>query len=345
MIHTAKFYVELNQTDVYFLQRKYRKEITQINIIHQGITTKFIYKFGQWTMNVNIDFIEILGKCDIVQNDIEEIKTILNSYLYTIFEDLKRELILIRLDYRFDIKVMDKKKREVLMLLYKKTTDKHRFQRKNGKYKTTIYFNSKSIHSIAYLKEEERIDKKGVVREWEENVMRFEVRLQNKHLNYMKRNYGLQKSLDNYLNKNFWDNYMHKNLGAILYSGDYYTIYHADKIIAKSALKENDKKFVREFLIDVSKKGIAGSKKIVDVSKEEIPLTIKQEEKEGKKEKGKVKFKYSRYKFNRAINLLSQIHINPILIPINLKNSPSSIKNPFNIDEVYTEHSSWQSIA
>ena len=107
---------------------------------------------------------------------------------------------------------------------------------------------------------------------------------------------------------------MIKNIQKIVYKGDYYNIYHADKIIENSKLKEIDKKLIRDFLIDVSKSGITGAK--------------------FKKKKDKT-LKYTNYKYNKAIKLLEELNINPILIPKNLKapngKSYSYIKNPFNL--------------
>lgn len=63
--------------------------------------------------------------------------------------------------------------------LYNKTVDKFGFKKKFNKYDTTIYFNSKSIQSKIYDKEIERKDNVEIIKDYEKDVLRFEVAIRN----------------------------------------------------------------------------------------------------------------------------------------------------------------------
>lgn len=127
MIHTAKFYLQLNNEDINFLENKYWETISLIscridNVYKEnGITTIFTKLYNNWYMYLIIDFIKLIGKADINEEDYSEVQDKINQYLYDIFEDNRRELILIRLDYRLDVKVEAKADRETIMYLYNKT--------------------------------------------------------------------------------------------------------------------------------------------------------------------------------------------------------------------------------
>ncbi|NMM64227.1 hypothetical protein HBE96_16500 [Clostridium sp. P21] len=313
MIHTAKFYLKLSNEDINFLENKYWEFISltscKIDDVYKekGIATTFTKIYSNWYMYCTIDFIKLIGKADIKEADYSRVQDKINQYLYDIFQDNKRELILIRLDYRLDVKIETKKDRELIMYLYNKTAEKYKFKRKYNQYDITIYFNSKSIQSKCYDKEAERISKSQPIEKYEEDVLRFEVVLENKHLNYMKRQHNIEKTLKKYFSDTLYKKYMEENLGVLLYEGDYYKIYLAEKIIKESEIKESDKKALRELLVDISKHTVTGA----------MEITNDKDEK-----------KYSKYKFAKYLRLLGAMKINPILIPKNMK-SPSYVKNPF----------------
>lgn len=311
MVHTAKFYLMVEDEEVYKLEKKHKENITLIGSKldgqHMGLTTTFIRRYNNWLMFVTVDFIKLLGRCDIVEQDYKEIEQKIGNFLFYIFGENK-ELILIRLDYRLDFQTNDKE-RELLLTLYGKALDKYRFKKKYNIYKSSIYFNSKSMQIVIYDKEIEKFAKGKDKEEFEKNILRFEVRLQNRHINYLKRTYGLEKVLQNYLTERFWEKYMVENLGCFLYFGNYYKIYMAEKIINNSNIKDRDKHFIREFLVDVSIRGVTGAKNMINENQQN---------------------KYTKYTFNKAMKILVELNINPILIPKNLKGIPSFLENPLN---------------
>lgn len=306
MVHTAKLYIILRHEEKYMIERKYKSSITligtKLNEIYKGMVITFTKRYNQWFMFLTVDFIKLLEKCDITERDYKEVEYKINTFIYNIFGNLNNELILIRLDYRLDIKVKNEEERKLLMHLYKKTQDKYRFKKKYDKYKSTIYFNSKSVQSTVYDKEEERDAKNQDVENYEEDVLRFEVRLQNRHLNYMKYAHKIQKTLENYFNHKLYSKYMEENLGLLLCKGNYFRMYKCEKIIGNSELSVKNKKELRDFLIIISKKGM------------EI-----------------AKSNYSRYKFKKFIKQLEKLNINPIIIPKNykIKLQEGYMLNPF----------------
>jgi hypothetical protein len=315
MIHTAKFFLLLSKKDVDFITKKYNERITLIgdivDINFKGIKTSIIKKMNKWILFVTIDCIELLGKADILEEDFNDLNNKMNDYLFGIFNNRERELILLRLDYRLDVVIKKVEQRELLLYLYvKKTTEKYMHKKKYSEFDTSVYFNTNSKQCFCYDKDFQRTVNNQEIMEYEKDVIRYEVRLQNKHLNYNKRTHGIDKNIKNYFKEDLWRKYMEKDLGNILYKGDYYKIYMADKIILNSNLiKESEKKFIREFLCDVSLKNINGVKEMID---------------------SHGKLKYTKYKFNKAIKVLGLLGINPLLIPKNLK-IDSHIENPFKL--------------
>jgi hypothetical protein len=67
-----------------------------------------------------IDFIKLLKKSDICENDILEINNEISSFKLDICDSKDIEEVLIRVDYRFDV-VINSKDRETLLYLYNKT--------------------------------------------------------------------------------------------------------------------------------------------------------------------------------------------------------------------------------
>ncbi|MGK4042957.1 phage/plasmid replication protein [Heyndrickxia oleronia] len=319
LIHTAKFYIEIEEIELGLLCRKFKEHVTmlakKIDSNFKGITTTITNRFNQWWIFINIDFIEILGKSDITKKDNNEIIKKINQYLFSIFGENDKELTLIRIDYRLDAVVENSEHRSLLIKLYKKSIEHYGFKKKYDQFDTTVYFNSKSIQVIVYDKECERTAHLKDIKPYEEDVLRFEVRLTNRHLNYMKKACGLPKKLEYYLDNNFWLKYMKLNLLPAFFNGSFYKINIATKIIEQSSFKERDKTRLREFLCDISKHGFERLK----------VLTVTTSN-------GNHKIKYSKYLIKKFIKMLEVLDINPLLIPKNYKlnlGKRKCIKNPF----------------
>lgn len=306
MIHTAQFYCRLQDTELKDICSKFQEAPSslpgKINPHFNGIVGAFKHGGFGWTMYTTVDFIKVLGKSDITEDDYAEIDDKLNEYLQFIYGNDTKELVMLRLDYRFDVVVPEEAHRKALLKLYKKTFSKHGFKKKYDQFKGSIYFNSKSIQVLCYDKPAERQDRQQMIKPYEENVLRFEVHILNDHLNYVKRKNTTVKSLKNYLRDNVWRDYMIRHLYPFFFAGNFYKINIATNIINCSTLTETQKFQVREFLRDVSKNGLEGVRNM--------------------KEEGSFSndgLKYSKYMIKKLCTVLKQLNINPILIPINMK--------------------------
>lgn len=309
-----------SKTSIYFDKADYE------NINHKSKKTKS-YGRNCWILQVVVDFIKLLNKADICESDYEAIEDEMDRYMYFIFNHTKYKMVLTRLDYRLDVK-MDKQDREVLLMLLAKSHQKHGFKEikktqdiiGKEKYKklreannmkkiqTSIYFQSKSTAIKIYDKEKERFNKGIEPESYEKDILRMEVMLYNKHLNYKKRVNNFPKELKTYLKKEFFTEYIKKNLEKFVHKGDFYKITISKKIIDESNLTSYYKKFLKEFLIDVSNSNLTNILEIKD---------------------NKGNKKYNSTKIRNALKMLQQLNINPISIPKNWKCN-NFIKNPLN---------------
>lgn len=319
MIHTIQLYTKLSFEEKDNIENRFKKTIEEvmkdINIKIEGISFTGVNRKLYYQIYIVTDIPKILNRGDIYENDYCEVKKAIDKQL-EYFIGYNIDLTLIRVDYRFDKYINSEAERLILIHIYKKMINKYGFKvKKNQKrYKTSVRYDSKSMQLIIYDKQAERKETKNVCKDYEKSILRFEVRLLNKHLNYNKRKYNIEKDLKCYFNESLQKKYMISNIQKIVYKGDYYNIREVDKLLKKSNLKEGDKEFLREFLIDVSKYGITGAKQIIKDDK---------------------KYKYTPYKFKKAINFLEELNINPMLIPKNREyfhfERHAYIKNPFDI--------------
>lgn len=319
MIHTIQLYTNLSFEEKDNIEKRFKKNIEEIikDINGNDESIKLSGKNRELYYQVTIfaDITKILNRGNIYEEDYYEVKKKIDEKIEHLVGYIL-ELTLIRVDYRFDKYISSNAERLILLHLYKKMIDKHGFKKKKSKkkYKTSIRYDSKSMQIIIYDKEQERKDRNKKCEDYERCMLRFEVKLLNKHLNYNKRKYNIEKNLKNYFSKSLQVKYMLSNIQKIVYKGDYYNIREANKIINKSSISDKDKQFVREFLIDISEKGVTGAKQI----------TLNNN-----------KIKYTQYKFKKAISILEELNINPILIPKSKEYLGNEriyyIKNPFDL--------------
>ncbi len=300
------------------LSRKYKVEVTLLSqILNKEYGEEFkitiTKRFNNWWMFIKVDFIQMLAKTEIVESDITEINKKLDSYLLAVFGESK-ELIMTRLDYCFNAIVENEDHRKLIFWLLKKTSSKYNHKKKEVRFKTSIYFNSLSVKVLVYDKKVEREDKLLEVKHYEENVIRLEVSLQNRHLNYMKRQYGIEKNLKNYLTSHFWKFYMIKHVSPIFHEGTFYKLDEATKILESTDLSEKERANLRAFLSDVSKHNFDGIKKFKRITINDVE-----------------KNKYTKYLVKKYLEQLREVGIHPILIPKH-RLKEKSMKNPFNMD-------------
>ncbi|OMD62988.1 hypothetical protein BSK62_22025 [Paenibacillus odorifer] len=253
MIHTARLFVQLSEDDVITVKRKFKEDMPLVSQVIDAqfddvFDTDITNKFGVWYLFTTIDVVQLLRRGIVVENDWSTIQKALNAYLFFVLGENDKVFTLCRIDYRFDVVITDSAERWVLLDLLKKSIERFGYKVKKNLYDSTLYYNSKSIVICIYDKETECQDKCKGVKDYEKDVLRVEVRLLNRHLNYVKRHYGLDKNMENYFNRNFWHKYMANNILPIFHSGNFYTKAEASKVIKRSGLKEREKTMVKNFL-------------------------------------------------------------------------------------------------
>jgi len=272
---------------------------------------------GNWNLHLKIDVVKMLNKGEILEDDYDSVESDIRKFLirhfgHSLYFDSHT---LKRIDYKKDVVVTYQKDRELLFHLLEKYTAKYAYKKKikwgrdeNGtpfKYLTSQYHKCKSVELNIYDKEVERIANGEEIQSYEENVVRYELRLKNSHLNSMKRKdkgKGRPKELRSYFSYQLWKEYMEKHVLPIIHRGDYYKITEAEKIIENSRFSKKKKDDLRAFLVQISK----GS---IDTPKKHI----------------------SRPTYRKYLQELESIGINPILIPKNRTDFPNHLKNPFEI--------------
>lgn len=318
MIHTFKLYFILEYEQVLDLENRYGINHTDVNKYFEGKFEGVSLAVsnagdGRWKLYMVTDAIKLLEKADIKEADYSKIQKRLQFILWCLVGNsiLFEEHILLRMDYRFDVVVEESKNRLLLMDLYKKLTASHRFQKKhlgkviNGSfqsYGTTIYHSSKSVQSIAYLKQVEREVKSLIVEAYERDVIRYEVRLLAAHLYSMERSPTTprRRKLRSYMSKQLYQEYIQKYLFQIYHTGDYFTVDEARQVLSSSSLSAIEKRKLVDFL------------KSISTYSYDTPLK-----------------QMSGTTFHKRVLLLQSVNINPILIPKNHPSKISYLPSPF----------------
>lgn len=304
MVHTADLLLNFTEEDVSFIQDRYgltrKMQLEDMGLQYNGISVTILYDerrvrrdigYTQWFADIHLNFIDLLSKPNISQNDVPEILRLLNDCLSRICYARTDDLILRRIDYRYDVVIKDEKKRNVILKMLAKAADKKAYMKKKKKnpYKSSVYYNSGSKKTIVYDKEKERKDKEMTVQPYEKDVLRFEACLCSRHLYYnCKSKKGIDRLLENYLHDDIYKKYMSAMITGTYYTGDFYKRYHAEKVIkGTSMIRERDKVGIIEFLKAVSqKRSVTKACKLI-----------------------------SKYTAERYLLKLQEVGINPILIP------------------------------
>jgi len=302
IVHTCEmycnfFYNEIKNIEKYYsyyiISQSRRRIILEIN----NIKFAFINFCGYTTLK--IDFIKLLDKPNISSGDLNEIY----SKIYEVLDEISlyqdKPLTLKRFDYRLDVFIEDKNNIDIILKLYKKSLSNFYRLCKSTTYDNLYYKSTSKTKSMSlniYAKEKERFAKGREPTLYEKNIIRYEIQLRNKHLNY-KKTLGYNKDLDTYLDEHLFLYYLEKYIIQICYLGDFYNINEARKIINKNISKESERVKLVNFLISISRSSM-----------------------------DTVKNNYSHSTYKKMISKLEELNIHPILIPKNL--NIKFIKNP-----------------
>src|SRR5690625_3175849 len=345
LIHSFELFIPTSDEDIEQLFSKYGIRVNKYRYIRAAVkqlnqklkkafpayaivrTWEDWYYDGIWYLQIKIDAVKVLNRGTINDEDYDLIESDIRNFLNYHFGNCYHYdyHTLTRIDYRIDVEVPNPQHRELLFYLMEKYTLRYAYKKKikwgkdkNGepkKYETSQYHKCKSSELIIYSKIDERKAKGETIQPYDKNIVRYELRLKNAHLNSMRRKGkgGKPKQLKVYFSKQLMEEYMKKHVRPIVHTGDYYKINEAEKIISNSSFSRRKKERLREFLVTISKGTI------------DTPL------KKPKEEGG-----ISRPTYRQYLRDLESLGINPILIPKNLSTEnyssfPSFMENPFKI--------------
>ena len=290
MIHTGEFFVMMdseNEEDIKTIEMFKQIKVYASHAFRIVCRKTRISKYDMVRLHIYVDFIELLNKVDIVEEDVDEIISKVRYEVGSIICNNDFELILSRLDYRFDSLIEDKNERQQILKLLKKSMASINYMKKINKYKNSIRFFSRSRSDNIYDKEVERLCKNKKIKQYEKNVLRFEAQVKNEHIKYQSKKLNISRSIEEYFTYQMYKKYMKKMIISVVGKGNFYSLREAEKIIKSSDLRNKDKIGLREFLLCTSQN----------------------------RNLSKTKEVYGKYKFNKYISILELLEINPIIIP------------------------------
>ena len=316
IVHTAEFFMYFypmeieviektyGQYVIYKDQRKFTVELDSIKIT--------IVKSNYGYTGMKIDFIKLLNKPNLGSSDLIEINKRINAVIapMCVYADYP---ILKRWDFRLDIKFYNKNEKDLIYKLLDKTTTKlYRFHRekfvnseRDNDY--NFYYKTKSKNSSitlnVYDKENERLSENIEPETYEENVIRYEVQLRKKHIDYNKYKKSYSREIDTYLDEELFMFYMEKYIKPIVFFGNYYDINNARKIINENVVRKDERAKLINFLNLISRTNV-----------------------------DKAKETYTKHVYKHCITVLDSLGINPVLIPKHYR--IQRIVNP--LSEIYS---------
>ncbi|WP_431808734.1 hypothetical protein [Lysinibacillus sphaericus] len=300
-IHTAHLLVTLTPSYLATKTQRYGKN-KSFNAIMREHNIKGIKARQYFTREANIpkcsiiiDVTQILQRGDVYEKDYPIIKAFIKNCLGIVYgdSDLYYNHNLVRIDYRLDRVVKDPKHRRIYLLLYHKTRQKYMRLIKSSHevYRSSIYHKNGSLETILYDKNLEAAAKNRNPEPWEQDVLRFEVRLKNSHIFNLCKRTGEKKCLFNFFNENRYKEYLQKYLFNIYPTGDFYNFAYAEKIIEQSSKSLTIKRRLKDFFKKVSNGNL------------DSPMS--------KNYKGSI----SKDTWRTRIKIFNSMNVNPITIP------------------------------
>jgi predicted transcriptional regulator len=319
MIHTLKMFLPIDYRDVQDMRKRFNIKAFEVNKFFEGkfpgvtMSLSAMGK-GQWKLSMFVDAVKLLGKPNLTEADYPNLERQIKMILFQLFmhSDAYDDHILQRIDYRFDVFINNQTIRQLLLDLYKKTV---RAYKRKGKvlgykdkstgeyieYKTTVDHKNKSIKSTVYLKNEERKAKGEKPESYEKDIVRFEVQVKEDHTYYQEKIGRRPRKLWEYMKDELYQEYFDEHVFPIFHKGNFYKIDEARKIIYASSISSPFKRKLIDFLKKVSSHDVT------------TPLKT-----------------MTKKTLDSRLAMLQELGINPIPIPKNYPNAPSSLENPLN---------------
>lgn len=172
MIHTGEFFVILDgKYDEHAIKEMNEKKVYSCKGCKIVCRKTVVNKYVITRLHLVVDFIELLGRADITPDDANEITYKIRSIVESIVDNDDFEMVLSRIDYRYDVVIRNRDEKEMILKLLRKSSNKVNYMRKINTYKNTVRFFSKSRSNNFYDKEVERMDKNKEIKPYEKDVI------------------------------------------------------------------------------------------------------------------------------------------------------------------------------
>ena len=220
------------------------------------------------------------------------------SEVKRVFEEISiNKLIISRIDFKIDFRT---KYKDLYLLVFHKTASSYRRLNQYNKYETSVYFNSTSKNINIYDKQAERENKLQIVDEKYLDMLRIEMQMGRDYFKSQFKKFGVcENELVNYWKEKDRDYILNEYLKPIIFFGDYYTLYHSNRILKENYTLTMTNKLI-EFQKVISRNGVSVAK-------------------------SKYRSLFYAYK-----NRLEAVNINPIVIPKNNQYGLTHLPNLFN---------------
>lgn len=279
MVDTFEVFSRLNQVQLDHLEQGLgiaHHELKQITASrHNHITLRVSLReppiFDNYVY-VLVNVPRMLEKGVVGELDRTTVEQGISEMLHLYFGDrtLLNTMRLRRFDYRLDVKINSNEIRQLYFALMDRARPKLRQMSKIGKidkngkcqskYTHSIIHRAKSVQTIVYDKSEERRNNGEKAKDWEESVLRYEVKLNKRHIDY-KASRGLPSTLASYWNAQAYKKYLTDYLLKVYFDGDYYTAVDAEEIIFQQNITDKMKSKLRDMLHSIKQGNINTPKK------------------------------------------------------------------------------------
>ena len=281
MVHTIKIFSDIDEEIYRYIENKFNsKSSNYINLSKYvgrdafSVEVRKLKKGKIHRIYMFIDIVKLLGRVNIIESDkvivLNNIDDVLSDILPSNLLD-KLDIRVHRFDYRYDKIIESKEDRRLLVKLYNKHSDRNAYMnkvdvfdkvtKKSNKLSSLRYQNKSRACNI-YDKEVERDAKCEVIMDYEKCVIRYEAQVKRRHITYLKSHYGIEDILEIYFSHAMYNVFMNKIIISTIGVEDYYSIYHARKIINNSSsLTEKKRSDLIKLLINTSLEKDCGFKK------------------------------------------------------------------------------------
>lgn len=276
MVDTFEVFGEISKQHIEYLEEDMGIKHNQLRQVtssrHANITLTVGKSKQQGQSNyvyVIVNVPRFLNRGIITEADRAKVESEIAALLNLYFGDPKLLCVmkLKRFDYRLDITIESEEQRRLYIELLNRAKSSLRNLQKDGMidargntqstYETSVIHENGSVQTIVYDKNEERKDKKQKCAPWEESVLRFEVKVKKGRLTSQKSGkFQLQPMLSEYWTVEQYKRHLNEYLLKIYFSGNYYTMDLAKKIIRSSQLNTNMQEKLIDMLLQISRGNI-----------------------------------------------------------------------------------------